>query len=77
MLSQSQSQSGGTGQVESLTGVDEEVGDKEDSEDSDDDDKVVEVADVRAEGDQTCGVKAKEALRTRYYREEQKVILTC
>jgi hypothetical protein len=76
MSSQSQSQSVGTGQLELLTGGDEEVEDEEDFEDSDDDDVAVEVADTRAEGNQTCGVKAMEALRTRYYSEKQKVILT-
>jgi hypothetical protein len=76
MSLQSQSQSVGTGQVESLTDGDEEIGEEDDYEESDDDEEAADVADARAEGDLTCGVKAKEASRTRYYREKQKVILT-
>jgi hypothetical protein len=76
MSSQSQSVGTGvgTGQLESLEGGDEL--DFEDDSSDDDDEEAVQVADARADGDQTCGVKAKAALTTRIYKEKQKVILT-
>jgi hypothetical protein len=51
-----------------LTGGDGKIGEE--------DEEAADVADVRAEGNTACRVKAKEALRTRCYQEKKKVILT-